>query len=152
MFLHLLDRPQRRELVRAALHLARADGVVDLREEDLLERMRVEVGFEAGDLPDPPASLDDLLDRVADAFDSPSARRVLLIELLRLVAADGMVEDEELGVVAALCRRLDLDKDAYRRCRAVARHLRDVEAEGLEVIGEDEEDADDEEDEAPTSA
>ncbi len=143
MFTHLLDAPQRRELVRAARFLARADGVVDLREEDLLERMRIEVGFEADDLPEPPAQLVELLDGLESAFDEPSARRVLLIELLRLVVADGAVEDEELEVVAAICRRLDLDTSTYRACRGVARRLRDVEGEGLTVIGDAEPPEDD---------
>lgn len=143
MFSHLLDPAQRRELVRSARFLARADGVVDLREEDILERMRLEVGFERDDLPEPPAKLLDLLDGLESAFDEPSARRVLLIELLRLVVADGAVEDEELEVVAAICRRLDLDTSTYRACRGVARRLRDVEAEGLTVIGDAEAPEDD---------
>jgi uncharacterized tellurite resistance protein B-like protein len=134
MFMHLLDQPQRRELVRAARFLARADGVVDLREEEILERMRIEVGFEADDLPEPPARVVDLLDALEPAFEEPSARRVLLIELLRLVVADGSVEDEELEVVAGICRRLELDTATYRACRGVARRLRDVEAEGHAVI------------------
>lgn len=143
MFTHLLDAPQRRELVRAARFLARADGVVDLREEDLLERMRIEVGFEADDLPEPPAQLVELLDGLESAFDEPSAGRVLLIELLRLVVADGAVEDEELEVVAGICRRLGLDSATYRACRGVARRLRDVEAEGYTVIGDAEAPGDD---------
>lgn len=143
MFSHLLDPAQRRELVRSARFLARADGVVDLREEDIIERMRVEVGFARDDLPEPPARLVDLLDGLEAAFDEPSARRILLIELLRLVVADGAAEDEELEVVAATCRRLHIDTQTYRACRGVARRLRDVEAEGLTVIGDAEPPADD---------
>lgn len=132
MFLHLLDRPQRRELLRAAQLLAAADAVVDLREEALLERMRAELG--ADELPAPARDLDDLLEGLEVAFEDRPARRILLVELLRLVVADDAEDDEELDVVAAVCRRLDLSRGVHARARDLARRINAIEAEALDLI------------------
>lgn len=132
MFLHLLDRPQRRELLRAAQLLARVDAVLDLREEALLERMRAELG--ADDLPASPRDLDDVLEGLEAAFEDRPSRRVLLVELLRLVVADDAEDDEELEVIAAVCRRLDLSRGVHARARDVARRINAVESDALDLI------------------
>lgn len=134
MFLHLLDRAQRRELCRAAQHLVAIDDVVDLREEELLAQVRAELGFlDPDDLPLPPRDLDDLLDGL-EVFESGEARSILLLELLVLVLADGEVEERELELLAAICRRVDVSRDAFARLRELARRVLDLRADGLELL------------------
>src|SRR5688572_15813891 len=106
--MHRLDRAQRRILCRAARLLAKADGVADLREDEQLERLRIEAGFDA--LPPAARDLDDLLAGL-DVVDTLDARHMLLVELLRVGVADGDIDDDEMEVVAAVCRRLDISRD-----------------------------------------
>lgn len=135
MFLHLLDRAQRRELCRAALHLALADDVVDLREEALLAQVRSDLGFlDPDDLPRPPRDQDDLLDGLA-VFDTAEASRVLVLELLVLVLADEDLDERELEVLGAICRRLDVSRDTFNHLRGFARRILDLRADGLELLG-----------------
>ncbi len=135
MFLHLLDRAQRRELCRTALHLVAADGVVDLREEDVLAQVRSELGFfDPDDVPVPPKDLDALLDGL-DVFETREAKNVLVLQLLVLVLADGELEERELELMGAICRRLDVSRDAFARLRDLARRLLDLRADGLDLLG-----------------
>lgn len=134
MFLHLLDRAQRRELCRAALHLIVADGVVDLREEEVLAQVRTELGFfDPDDLPHPPRDQDELIDGL-DVFDTSETRRVLVLELLVLTLADEDLDERELEVLGAICRRLDVSRDTFNHLRGFARRLLDVRADGLELL------------------
>lgn len=134
MFLHLLDRAQRRELCRAALHLVAADGVVDLREEDVLAQVRSELGFfDPDDVPMPPRDVDALLDGL-EVFDTTEAKHVLVLQLLVLVLADGELEERELELLGAICRRLDVSRDAFARLREFARRTLDLRADGLDLI------------------
>jgi hypothetical protein len=134
MFLHLLDRAQRREFCRAALHLIRADDVVDLREEELMARARAELGIaDPDDVPTPPRDLDDLLDGL-EVFEMTEAKNVLVLELLVLVLADGDIDEAELDELAAICRRLDVSRDAFGRLQQFARRLLDLRQDGLELL------------------
>lgn len=134
MFLHLLDRGQRREFVRAAMHLVAADGVMDLREEDVLARARAEVGIPAEDLPGPARDQEDLLDGLAEAFDAPRPRRVLLLELLVLILSDGDVDDREQELLAAICDRLEVPRKELRRFSDFARRVLALREDGLELL------------------
>ncbi len=135
MFLHLLDRAQRRELCRTALHLVAADGVVDRREEDVLALVRSELGFfDPDDVPAPARDLDALLEGLGDVFDTAEARSVLVLELLVLVLADGDLDERELEVLGAICRRVDVSRDAFARLREFARRVLDLRADGLDLI------------------
>lgn len=136
MLQHLLDPAQRRLLCQAAQLLTGADGVLDLREEELLRRLRAACG--APELPAPPADLDALLARLEPAFPELPARRALLFELMRFVVADGAIDEDELDVIAAICRRLDLSRDVYRRCRDLARRLAALEQDALDLVADDE--------------
>lgn len=134
MFLHLLDRAQRRELCRAALHLVAADEVVDLREEAVLAQVRSELGFfDPDDVPMPPRDLDALLDGL-EVFDTTEAKNILVLQLLVLVLSDGELEERELELLGAICRRLDVSRDAFARLREFARRLLDLRADGLDLI------------------
>jgi hypothetical protein len=134
VFLHLLDRAQRRELCRAALHLIVADDVVDLREEEVLAQVRTELGFfDPDDLPHPPRDEEELIDGL-DVFDTSETRRVLVLELLVLVLADEDLDERELDVLGAICRRLDVSRDTFNHLRGFARRLLDVRADGLELL------------------
>lgn len=134
MFLHLLDRAQRRELCRAALHLVLADDVVDLREEEVLTQVRTELGFlDPDDLPHPPRDQDDLIDGL-EVFDTSESRRVLLLELLVLVLVDEDLDERELDVLGAICRRLDVSRDVFNHLRGFARRILDLRADGLELL------------------
>lgn len=135
MFLHLLDRAQRRELLRAARHIVVADGVVDLREEDVLAQVRAELGFlDPDDVPAPARDLDALLDGLADVFETPETKNVLVLQLLVLVLADGEPEERELEVLAAICRRLDVSRETFGQLRGLAQRLLDLRADGMELI------------------
>ncbi|MCO5171818.1 MAG: TerB family tellurite resistance protein [Planctomycetes bacterium] len=137
MFLHLLDRAQRRELCRAALFLVAADEVVDLREEEALAHLRVALGsLDPDDLPRPPRDLDDLLEGLDEVFDTPERRRVLVLELAILVLADDEVDERELEVLAAVCRRLDVSRETFGRLRELARRVLALRADGMELLGE----------------
>jgi uncharacterized tellurite resistance protein B-like protein len=134
MFLHLLDHAQRREFCRAALFLVSADGVVDLREEEVLARARAELGYtDPEDLPLPPKDIDELLGHL-EVFETTESRRALVLELVVLVLADGDVDEEEMDGIAAICNRLDVSREDYARLKAFARRLLDLRADGLELI------------------
>lgn len=134
MFLHLLDRAQRRELCRAAMHLIAADGVVDLREEDVFAQVRSELGFfDPDDIPAPAPDLDALLEGL-EVFETTDVKNVLVLELLVLVLADGELDPRELERLGAICRRLDVSRDAFARLENLARRILDLRADGLDLI------------------
>jgi tellurite resistance protein len=134
VFLHLLFHGQRREFVRAAIEVVAADEVVDLREQDLLAQACAEVGIGSEDLPAPARDVEDLLEGLAQAFDTPRARRILLLELLVLALIDGDADEREQELVGTISGRLGVAHEELRALTDFAARLVQLRQDGLELL------------------
>lgn len=90
MWLHTFSREQREALFRLAHNVVVSDGLLDPNEEGMLEEFRREMDIDPGLEPEY-VELNGL-DKI---FDSPKARSVALLNLIKLSYADGAFEIEE---------------------------------------------------------
>lgn len=133
MFLGLLNPEQHAVFCRVALHVMRANSVIDQREANFLEAAVQEMGLD--ELPEPAGSLDELLGEVA-IFDSHVEKNILLVEVVGVAAADGDFQAEEMQVIEAICDVLAIDKGKIDRCKAFARRAIDLMDEGKSLVAE----------------
>lgn len=106
MFLNQLLEEQKLAFLALCLKLIRSDGVSDPREERSFLAMRQEMGlWQQARLPQ--GSVEDL----ARCFTDRQSRRIVMLELLGLVYADGRFSDTERQLLRGLARLFAIDED-----------------------------------------
>lgn len=131
MFLHVLEGEERDLFAEVAWALIHVDEDVDTREEALLAELQTEMGLDAGQ---PELWSWDALEPRLRHLESPTVRRVVLLELCGVATADGEVRDHEgefLTNAAAALRLADATVEEFLEYVGRA-HL--VWQEGRELV------------------
>jgi hypothetical protein len=136
VFLHHFNDAQKVAFLRVALFMIRLDGVVDLREEVVLDWALRDMGVSHSDLPPCPAQLEDVLGGL-EAFEGDGvAGTVLLIEALRIMASDHLHDPAQQEALCAIAERVGLSVDHFERCQAYAERLQAVIEEGQALVAD----------------
>lgn len=129
MFLNLFTAEQQIAFARIAVYLVHVDGVLDEREEVLLDELQQEMGL--AELP--PYPDEELIESDIGIFDDSVSRRIFLLELASIVTADEERHENELAALERWCDRLGEDPSALPRfldlsdrAHAVYREARDL--------------------------
>lgn len=109
MFLHELTDPQREAFLCIAARCTSADAQLHDAELAMLTHMREEMGVRTWT--PSPVSTAALLER----FDTPRARAVVGLELLRLARADGALHPEEIAFFQEAAQGLQLSRAKVKR-------------------------------------
>jgi hypothetical protein len=136
VFLHHLNDPQKIAFLKVALFMIRLDGVVDLREEVVLDWALRDMGLNHSELPPCPAQLEDVLGGL-EAFRSDGvAATVLLIESLRIMASDHLHDPAQQEALRAIAERVGLPAGHLERCQSYAERLQAVIEEGQALVAD----------------
>ena len=100
--------------LKTLIAVALADGHVDVKERALLEEFCRQCGLDS-------AQLSKLLAEkmIVDRSKLPKSRQdkcALLVDVLRMVAVDGRVEDSERRIVAKIAKALGLERSDIKEC------------------------------------
>lgn len=136
MFLHHLSGKQKSAFLKVALFLIRLDGVVDMREEVVLEWALRDMGLGHKDLPPCPAQLEDVLRELAAFRGDAEASAVLLIEAVRIGASDHIEDQAQSETLAAIAERLGVSAERLQAYTRYALRLQALIEEGQELVGD----------------
>lgn len=130
MFLHALDGTEQRAFAVAAVTLVHTDGVVDEREQVLLEAVATELGLT--ELPQP-TTWEAVLEDLAAVYD-PGAQRIILLELAGVSTSDDEVHIEEMRFLRRVAGLWKMDEAFIDRCLAFAQKAHGVWREGYAIV------------------
>ena len=116
MYLHLLDHRQRTTFFQAAKLLAHSDGIHP-SELKVLNDVQAEWGIEAVEVF--AADVATIVSELAEV-EPEAARRAVGLELAGVVAADGVVSDEETELYSAFGEALGLNEISRLRALELA--------------------------------
>ena len=108
MWLSSLTDEQRDALLGLAHNVVVSDGLLDPNEEFMLDEFKREMALK------PEIEADYLeLDGISEVFDTPRARAVAVLNLLRLSYVDGAFEVEEECLLKEIARAFGIDDDRF---------------------------------------
>ena len=136
MFLHHLEDKQKIAFLKAALFLIRLDGVIDLREEVVLDWALRDMGLTHKDLPPCPAQLQDVLGPLGVFRGDPAAACVLLVEAIRIGASDHIEDRAQQEALAAIAERVGVSPERLEAYTDYALRLQALIEEGQGLVGD----------------
>lgn len=136
MFLHHLEDKQKIAFLKAALFLIRLDGVVDMREEIVLEWALRDMGLTHKDLPPCPARLQDVLEPLEAFQGDPSGACVLLIEAIRIGASDHAYDQAQEEALEAIAERVGVSSAQLQTYTDYALRLQGLIEEGQGLVAD----------------
>jgi hypothetical protein len=114
MFLHLLNLEEQLSFIQLADVIARANGIVDEAEKQMLESYKQEMDISADINSIPAHSLPDIV----NAFCDKKSKRIVFLEALAIAFADGVYVDEEKGIIKDLQTSLGISDEEYEDCKS----------------------------------
>lgn len=130
MFLHVLNGTEQQAFAVAAVTLVHTDGVVDDREQVLLQAVATELGL--AQLPQP-TTWEAVLEGLAAVYD-PGAQRVIMLELAGVSTSDDEVHSEEMRALRQVADLWKTDEAFIDRCLAFAQKAHSVWREGYAIV------------------
>lgn len=133
MYLKALSADEKQAFLELAYIAARADRILALEEYELWRAFRFEL-----DLPDERYSVRELaVAEAAACFKSDRSKRIALLELVRLVMADGVEAPAENAFIQELAGLFGLDETFVAACFAWVRQHNAVMTEGRGLVDGD---------------
>lgn len=105
MFLNRLKISEKEAFLSLAHHIARADGSFSGEETLMMERYCMEMQMDDVDYQETEFDLHDVLSK----FEVESHKKIVLLELMALVYADGRLAAQEETLIAAIIEYFDLN-------------------------------------------
>ena len=126
MFLEKLDEREKEVFLDLARLTAKANGVVDDDEKEMITRYCREMNISEFKIYDTKN-----LDEAAAFFAGRSnkAKNIVLVELLLLCSADGKKDKDEKQFVKDLAAKMDINKETYDILKEDVNHYRDFISE-----------------------
>lgn len=95
MFLNRLNDQEKNSFIQLAHHLAHSDGSVAQQEEDVIAKYCMEMQIDDIEYSEGAFNLDEVL----KIFKADSHKKIVLLEIMALVFADGILDDAEQEVI-----------------------------------------------------
>ena len=131
MFLNVLSADQQRLFLDAAATMLSVDGDVASSEAALLEGARIECGLE---YEPQQRSLDELAAAAMSSLTERPARNAFLLELAGTMVVDGEEAPEEVELLMALAKVLDVSDEALAEFVAFGRQALALVASGQALV------------------
>lgn len=131
MFIGILNQEQRENLCRIVQYIASCDGETHAQEAAITGALALETGLD--EVPSSAADLDEV-EGLLKAFDAPHTRRALVLESLGVALADANLHPEELKVIQAMAKGLELDEAWVETARDYVQRAIDLQREGAELV------------------
>lgn len=126
MYLSSLDLKQKKAFLDACLHIIKADGSIARGELDLIEEFCAEMNIK--NKKDPDLTFDAAIVNL-NSVSTPIQRKQILIELVRLVYADNVIQPREEQMVKFVMDVFKISKLDYDKIVSLVKDLAKVKKE-----------------------
>ena len=132
MFLSRLNANEKNVFLSLAMHAAQANGVVEAEEYTMIQEYCKEMGvafFDARNIRP--------FDEVASFFQNTdqTVKRIVILEIIGLMNADGTYDDQEREFVKTLARMIDVSEESVERMNELIDRYLNLVREMVTEIG-----------------
>lgn len=106
MFLNCLNNKQKSLFIELAIKAAESNGIVELEEKNMLKSFAVEMNIKPVYHTD--HDLESIIDEIKD-ISSEKELRIILFEILGIMMADSVVDEEEKNFIEKIVKKFDVD-------------------------------------------
>jgi len=132
VFLHFLQTKEQKEAFLELAHrVAKADGIVNWKEQGYLRSYMYEMNMVA---PERISSSERELKDIIKEIPEESVRTIFLLEILMLVYADGDYNEDEQRIARELQALFGFSNEKLESCRNWVKSLDNLKIEGIKLI------------------